>query len=216
MLCIKLFIGFSTKAFDRVKYDKLFNLLVTRKINPLYIRLLCSMYHNQKLKVSYNGVTSRCFSVSNEVKQGGVLSPTLFGEYVDGMLEKLKECMYGCKVGSKFCGDLFLLTPTIFALKNTINICEEYADQFDIKFNGCKSKVIVFSMKGLGIIPEIYVKGELLPCVNEIVYLGHVIKNDRSDTLVESVVRDFNSKFNSCMADFGCKSSVVKNKLFQQ
>ncbi len=41
-------------------------------------------------------------------------------------------------------------------------------------------------MKVLGIIPEIYVKGELVPCVNEIVCLGHVIKNDRSDTLVES------------------------------
>ncbi len=68
-------------------------------------------------------------------------------------------------------------------------------------------------MKGLGIIPEIYVKGEL---VNEIVYLGHVIKYDKSDTLVESVVRDFNSKFNSIMADFGGTSSVVKNKLFQQ
>ncbi len=48
------------------------------------------------------------------------------------------------------------------------------------------------------------------------VNLGHVIKNDRSDTLVESVLRDFNITFNSFMADFGCTSSVVKNKLFQQ
>ncbi len=51
--------------------------------------------------------------------------------------------------------------------------------------------------------PEIYIKGERVPCVNEIVYLGHVIRNDRRDTLVESVVRNINSKFNSFMADFG-------------
>ncbi len=101
-------------------------------------------------------------------------------------------------------------------MKKIVNICEEYADQFDIKFNGHKSKVILFCMKGLGIIAEIYVKGELVPCVNEIVYLGHVIKNDTSDTLIESVVRDFNSKFNSFMADFGCTRSVVKNKLVEQ
>ncbi len=125
------------------------------------------MYLNQKVKVSYNGVISRCFSVSNGVKQGGVLSPTLFGVYVDGMLDKPKESGYGCKVGSMFCGgvgfadDLFLLTPTIFDLKKIVNICEEHADQFDIKFNGCKSKVIVFGMNGLGIIPEIYVQGNL-------------------------------------------------------
>ncbi len=69
-------------------------------------------------------------------------------------------------------------------------------------------------MKGLGIIPEIYVQGELVLCVNYSVYLGHVIKNYRSDTIVESVVRDYNSKFNSFMADFEYTSSVVKNKLF--
>ncbi len=71
-------------------------------------------------------------------------------------------------------------------------------------------------MKGLGTIPTINVKGEHVPCVNVIVYLGHVIKNDRSVTLVESVVRDFNNKFNSVMADVGRTCSVVRNKLFQQ
>ncbi len=38
----------ATKAFDRVKYDQLFNLLVTRKINPLYIRIFWNMYHYEK------------------------------------------------------------------------------------------------------------------------------------------------------------------------
>ncbi len=36
----------ATKAFNRVKYDKLFNVLVTKKENPLYIRLLSNMYFN--------------------------------------------------------------------------------------------------------------------------------------------------------------------------
>ncbi len=52
----------------------------------------------------------------------------------------------------------------------------------------------IATMKGLGIILKIYVKGELVPCLNDIVHLGHVIKNDRSDTLIKSGVRDFNSK----------------------
>ncbi len=52
--------------------------------------------------------------------------------------------------------------------------------------------------------------------MNEVVYVGHVIKNDRKDTLIKSVVRDCNSKFNSSMADLGCTSLVVKHKLSQQ
>ncbi len=91
-----------------------------------------------------------------------------------------------------------------------------YADQYDITNNERKNKVIVWGMKGVDTMPEIYVKGELVPFVNEIVYLGHVIRNYRRDTLVESAVRDFNSKFNSFMSDFECTRSVVKNKLFQQ
>ncbi len=63
-----------------------------------------------------------------------MLSPILFGVYVDGMLEKRKDLGYGCKGGSKFCGGvgfadgLFLLTPTIFALKKIVNICVEYGN----------------------------------------------------------------------------------------
>ncbi len=53
----------ASKAFDRVHYDKLFNLLVVRKMNPLYIRLLMSMYINQKLRVTFNGNSSEWFKV---------------------------------------------------------------------------------------------------------------------------------------------------------
>ncbi len=60
----------ATKAFDRVKYDESFNLLVTRKTNPLYTRILSNMYLIQILKVSYNEVTSTCVSVTKGVKQG--------------------------------------------------------------------------------------------------------------------------------------------------
>ncbi len=135
------------------------------------------------------------------------------------MLEKRMESGYSCKVGSKYCGgvsfadDLFLLMPTLVALQNIVNICELFAIQFNITFNGCKNKVLVFEMKGVESMSEIYVKGELVPRINDIVYLEHVIKNDRSDTLAEGVVRGFNSK--SIMADFGCTSSVVKHKIFQ-
>ncbi len=45
--------------------------------------------------------------------------------------------------------------------------------------------------------PEIYVKGEFIPCVNEIVYLRNVIKNDRRE-----YCEHFNCKFNSSIDDF--------------
>ncbi len=49
-----------------------------------------SMYINQKLRVTFNRNSSEWFNGMNGVKQGGVLSPTLFGVYIDCMLVQLK------------------------------------------------------------------------------------------------------------------------------
>ena len=60
----------ATKAFDRVKYSKLFNLLIERDICPLIIRLLLNMYLISTAVVSWNGVNSDQFKLCNGVKQG--------------------------------------------------------------------------------------------------------------------------------------------------
>ena len=81
----------ATKAFDRVEYSRLFALLIERGLNPLYVRLILEMYTNQRMCVRYNGSKSEWFCPTNGVKQGGVLSPTLFAVYIDGMLNNLKH-----------------------------------------------------------------------------------------------------------------------------
>ena len=62
----------TSKAFDRVCYTKLFRILERRGMNRLYIRCLIYMYSNQKLCVTWNGIKSEKFTVSNGVRQGGV------------------------------------------------------------------------------------------------------------------------------------------------
>ena len=76
----KVYVAFldASKAFDRVCYTKLFRILERRGMNRLYILCLIYMYLNQKLCVTWNGIKSKKFTVSNGVRQGGVLSPLLF------------------------------------------------------------------------------------------------------------------------------------------
>ena len=68
----------ATKAFDRVQFGKLFETLLKRNFNCIYMRLLFIMYKSQTLRVRFNNTYSDYFSVTNGVKQGGVISPTLF------------------------------------------------------------------------------------------------------------------------------------------
>jgi len=86
----------ATKAFDRVKYYKLFRLLIDRGLPAGIIRLLLNVYTSNFVRVAWCEVLSDYFVAINGVKQGGVLSPVLFCIYLDNLLERLSRSGVGC------------------------------------------------------------------------------------------------------------------------
>ncbi|CAL4130586.1 unnamed protein product, partial [Meganyctiphanes norvegica] len=124
----------ASKAFDRVSFSKLFKSLLSRNMNPLMIRLLINMYTKQENRVRYNQSYSDFFNVTNGVKQGGVLSPTLFSVYINDLLENLRSSGYGCNIGDMYVGcvsyadDIIILCASIYGIKQMIKICESYAE----------------------------------------------------------------------------------------
>ena len=50
---------------------------------PLFLRFLMNTYCNQQMRVKWNDMIYSTFSTSNGVKQGGVLSPTLFNVHLE-------------------------------------------------------------------------------------------------------------------------------------
>ena len=211
----------ASKAFDRVNYCKLFRKLINRKMCPLFIRLLIHMYTNQKLNVNWNGSLSADFKVSNGVRQGGILSPMLFGIYIDGLLTKLQNNGIGCHIGQIFLGsfgyadDVILLCPSLFGIKKMIKICEDYANSFDILFNGKKSKLLIFNKK-TDVLCNITVNGECVPECNEAIYLGHKLSTIDESEMIFEEVKNFNVRVNMFLANFSSLKSGLKNKLFKQ
>ena len=57
------------KAFDKVSFEKLFELLVARNVCPKIVKLLYYMYTHQKCHVRWNNEHSDSFSELNGVKQ---------------------------------------------------------------------------------------------------------------------------------------------------
>ena len=72
----------TSKAFDKVSYKKLFELLLARNVCLKIVKLLYYMYTHQKCYVRWNNEHSDPFSLSNGVKQGSVISPLLFSIYI--------------------------------------------------------------------------------------------------------------------------------------
>ena len=107
-----------SKAFDVVRYDKLFSTLIKRNLCPLVIRMILNLYCNALYCVKWNGVTSDSFRISNGVKQGGVSSPLLFTISLESLVERIKRSRVGCYIGDKcacifvYADDIILLCPT--------------------------------------------------------------------------------------------------------
>ena len=138
----------ASKAFDLVDHHKLFGILKKRGLPIPILHFLCSWYCKQEMKVQWGSCLSRGFSVSNGVRQGGVLSPYLFAVYLDGLLEELSNSGVGCYWGFSFVGalayadDIVLLAPCASALRCMLNICNNFATEHGLTFNPNKTQLM--------------------------------------------------------------------------
>ena len=64
------------------------------------VRLLLSWYRQQTNQVKWGTNYSSPFTVTNGVRQGGVLSPYLFAVYLDELSTQLGSARVGCTVGN--------------------------------------------------------------------------------------------------------------------
>ena len=63
-----------------------------------YTQFILKFYLNQRFCTKWHHFHSETFYISNGVKQGGVLSPILFGKYLDQLILMLKESGIGCHI----------------------------------------------------------------------------------------------------------------------
>ena len=76
--CIDSMHVYLVLSFDCVRYDKLIEFLLRKDIPGTGIRLVLDSYTRLYAYIRWNNCMSTPVKMENGVKQGGVLSPTLF------------------------------------------------------------------------------------------------------------------------------------------
>ena len=163
---------------------------------------------------------SDMYSVSNGVKQGGVLSPILFIMYMDELLCKLSESGAGCHIGRTFCGalgyadDIVLLSPSMSGMDKLLGLCSEFAIQYDVKFNSAKSKLLLFGDIAPPLEPIAFMNG-FIEYVDTESHLGHPVGRNSYKTCLDRAITDLYSKTNMIRSHFATCDIDIKYRLFK-
>ena len=179
----------ASKAFDRINHCQLFNKLIIRGVPLIAVRLLCNWYSTQIFHIQWGSVLSQGFSVTNGVRQGGIMSPILFNVYIDDLSKELSNMKIGCHFNDVnvnhlvYADDTVLLAPSPSALQKLINCCVNFAESNDIFYNFKKTKCMCIRPKGLKDLyfPKLYLEDKVITCVEKEKYLGCFITDDLSD-----------------------------------
>ena len=179
-----VFIDFK-KAFDRVWHEALRATMRKYNINASIIRAIENLYDKAQSAVLFNGSIGEWFRTTVGVRQGCLLSPTLFNIFLERiMCEALDDHEGSVSIGGR------LITNFRFADDIVVNAEEEeeagvLIDRFDrtttrykMEIGPDKTKVMTNNPNGFQ--REIKIKGQRLEEEENFKYLGAVISNEGS------------------------------------
>ena len=121
------------KAFDVVSQNILLNKLHELGTSSTIWEIINSIYTDSKEVVRWKGLDSRPYCVLQGVKQGSILSPSLYKTYINNLLDTLQKSDLGAGIGTTFIGspacadDVLLISHSPHQLQAMLNTANEYS-----------------------------------------------------------------------------------------
>lgn len=197
-----------TKAFDTVSREGLWRIMAKYGCPPKFITIVRLLHDGMKARVQDDGSQSEPFLVSNGVKQGCVLAPTLFSMMFSAMLSEAfaNNCEnIGIGITSRMDGSIFnlrrlqaktkvkkdMINDLLFADDCALNSNSESAMQQNVdKFaEACVNFGLTISIKKTEVLhqpapgkmyiePNITINGQRLKAVDKFTYLGSTLSRN--------------------------------------
>ena len=172
------------KAFDRVYHEKLIDTLKQLEVDGKDLTLIKNLYWNQTASIQTEDGYSASFPIKRGVRQGCVMSPSLFNVYTDRIFREFEE-MPGVKLSGeyinnlRYADDTVLLAETEEELQKLVDTVKEGSLKYGLEMNTKKTKTMIVRRN---VKEEVRVNikvGEaILEQVKSYQYLGQLITED--------------------------------------
>ena len=191
----KLYVAFVDlkKAFDSVNHQLLLEAIQKEGVNGNFLNAIKSMYSSLMSCVRNGNDYSEFFECPVGVRQGCVLSPTLFSIFINELAKHVAiSGVHGVQLLPTmlelfillFADDIALISETPRGLQVQLDILKKCCDELKLTVNRTKTKVMVFRKGGfLGKQERWLYEGEEIEVVNRYCYLGFTFSTMLSPTI---------------------------------
>ncbi len=203
----------ATKAFDCIRYNKLFHILIDRGMPALAVRSMLDLYHRQVIRTVWKGNLSRGFGTSNGIHQGGIISPILF--CVADVIR------VGCQIGKHYFGalsyadDLILDVLSIAGLRKMLEKCGKYWEEFSVDYNPTKTVYVVFRRQKVEVKTSVKLCWATLLWVDQVKHLGNHLQYNLCEAKEVTMKKcDLIQRVNTFLVTLGRSTETIISKVF--
>ncbi len=116
-----------------------------------------------------------------------------------------------------YADDIKLCCPSLNGMQKMVDMCVDYADEYNIKFNCRHSCILLFKGRQCKDSKRmLIIDGVIIHCSESVSDLGHNVSTNDKDSIAKSAKVSFWRSFNLFRSDLGYIYSFIKCKLCQQ
>ena len=186
------------KAFDRVNRELLmYNLATVFRIHGRLFNMISTIYDSSNAQLRLNGLLTESFFVSSGVKQGDVMSPTLFSMYINDLATGIKDLNCGVTIDDMnvsillYADDIVLIAPEEESRQKMLDFVAEWCRKWRMYVNSDKTQVVHFRQHCVEQSQYIFKLGsDVLKTVQNYKYLGVVLDEHMDFELNASILAE--------------------------
>ena len=209
------------KAFDTIQRKFLWYKLMKIGINGRILDAIQSLYVNVQCTVKVNDLFLPWFPVSNGVKQGCKISPTIFSVYINALAQKINGLNCGINVCDimvstlLYADDIILIAPRAENLQQMFDTLNIWCRKWRLTVNPDKTKVIHFRTSTVPQSAFTFKCGEKdIEYVSSYKYLGlwineHLNMTKTVKELAKSASRALSALYSKCLRAGGMTLRVT-------
>ena len=212
-----VFIDFK-KAFDRVWHEALWATMRLYNININLITVIQKLYEKATSAVCFNNSIGDRFKTSVGVRQGCLLSPTLFNILLERiMTDALEDHAGTVSIGGRtitnlrFADDIDGLAGTETELANLVERLDKTSTAYGMQISAEKTKLMTNNINGIS--STIKASGEKLETVQSLKYLGAIVTDEGSRPEILSRIAQATGTFANLKVIWKDKNIALNTKI---